>query len=182
MKLHTVLTIFVISFSVNMSMGDEKANVETVGHVDLERYMGTWYEIARIPNRFQRKCIGNVSAKYTLNPDGTVQVVNSCLEEGGVTDTAEGVGKVEDKETNARLKVSFFSIFGIHLFWGNYWILYLDDGYQNAVVGEPSREYGWILSRKKELSAEELQPMQEALRENGYDVQDFVPTSQNIGN
>ena len=175
-----MLAVILLPFIGNGAMSDEVGNVKTVGYVDLERYMGTWYEIARIPNWFQRKCTGNVSAKYTLNADGTVEVVNSCLVEKGYTNTARGIAKVEDPETNAKLKVSFFSFLGINLFWGNYWILYLDDDYQNAVIGEPMRKYGWILSRKKDLSANELEPIYKTLRENGYDNEEFEPTKQNI--
>lgn len=175
-----MLSVILLPLIVNKAMSDEVGNVKTVAYVDLDRYMGTWYEIARIPNRFQRKCIGNVSAKYTLNDDGTVEVINSCLEEKGNTNTARGIAKVEDPETNAKLKVSFFNFLGINLFWGNYWILYLDDDYQNAVVGEPTRKYGWILSRKKELSASELEPIYKTLKENGYNKEEFEPTKQNI--
>lgn len=172
--------LLLILVSVNTAVSDEDISVKTVPQVDLERYMGNWYEIARIPNRFQKKCIGNVTANYTLRPDKTVRVVNRCLEEDGKTDMAEGVAKIEDPESNAKLKVSFFSIFGINLFWGNYWIIYLDERYQNAVVGDPKRKYGWILSRKKELTQKELEPMYEALVKNGYKTEDFVPTKQNI--
>lgn len=174
-----ILVILFISI-VPQAQSDEDMSVKTVQSVDLERYMGNWYEIARIPNSFQKKCVGNVTANYTLRPDDTVRVVNRCLEEDGKTDMAEGIAKIVDPETNAKLKVSFVSIFGINLFWGNYWILYLDEDYKNAVVGDPKRKYGWILSRKKELSEKELEPMFKALRDNGYNTDDFVPTRQNI--
>lgn len=160
--------------------GNEIPMVKTVENVDIEKYMGRWYEIERIPNSFQKNCIGNVRADYTLKKDGKVRVVNSCLEEGGEEDTAKGIAKVFDEETKARLKVSFVSLFGIQFFWGDYWILYLDENYQNAVVGDPSRKYGWILSRKTKLTSEELEPVYEALGKNGYDTDDFVPTKQNI--
>ena len=172
--------LLLLLVSVNAAVSDEDISVKTVPDVDLERYMGNWYEIARIPNSFQKKCIGNVTANYTLRPDKTVRVINRCLEEDGKTDMAEGVAKIVDTETNAKLKVSFFSIFGINLFWGNYWIIYLDESYKNAVVGDPKRKYGWILSREKELTQKELKPMYEALVKNGYKTEDFVPTKQNI--
>jgi apolipoprotein D and lipocalin family protein len=175
-----ILAVLLMPFAGSRAVGDDMGNVKTVQSVDLERYMGTWYEIAKIPNWFQRKCTGNVSANYTLNADGTVEVINSCLEENGDTDTARGIAKVEDAATNAKLKVSFVSFLGIRLFWGDYWILYLDDEYQNAVVGEPSRKYGWILNRKKELTPEELEPIYKTLRENGYRPEEFITTVQNI--
>ena len=175
------IIFFLLAFvPITMATANDANQVETVEQVNLERYTGNWYEIARIPNRFQNKCAGNVTAYYTLRPDGMVKVVNRCLEKSGQTDKADGIAKIVDTETNAKLKVSFFSIFGINLFWGNYWVLYLDEGYDRAVVGDPKRKYGWILSRKKELTQAELAPMYEALRKNGYNVEDFVPTKQNI--
>ena len=172
-----IILIAVLLLPTTQVLGDE---VNTVENVDIEKYMGTWYEIQRIPNSFQKKCIGNVTANYTLKEDGNVRVVNSCLEQDGKTDTAKGLARVLDRETNAKLQVSFVSLFGIYFFWGNYWILYLDEDYQNAVVGDPSKKYGWILSRNSELTPEELEPMYQALRNNGYDTADFVPTRQNI--
>lgn len=175
-----IIFILLAFMPISMANAADTNEVKTVAHVDLEKYTGNWYEIARIPNSFQDKCIGNVTAYYNLRPDGKVQVVNRCLKEGGETEKSEGIGKVVDPETNAKLKVSFFSIFGINLFWGDYWILYLDKSYDNVVVGGPKRKYGWILSRKKELTPKELEPMYEALRKNGYNVEEFVPTKQNI--
>ena len=153
--------------------------IKTVEYVDLNRYMGKWYEIAKIPNRFQKNCIGNTTATYSLLESGEVKVVNRCLQQDESTNTAEGIARVADKNTNAKLKVSFFSIFGIHLFWGNYWILYLDEDYQNVIVGEPDRKYGWILSRNTSLSHEELEPLYNTLKNNGYNPADFEPTQQN---
>lgn len=175
-----VIIAALIFLPINPVISQGMDEVKTVSHVDIERYMGKWYEIARIPNSFQDQCTGNVTADYTLREDGKVEVVNSCLEKDGKTDTADGIAKIDDTETNAKLKVSFVSIFGIQLFWGNYWILYLDENYENAAVGDPSRKYGWILSRKTALSEEELGPIYQKLKENGYSPDDFVPTRQNI--
>lgn len=179
-KYTLIIAVTIMPLLGNIALGDETGGIKTVPSVDINKYMGKWYEIARIPNSFQKKCIGNVTANYTLRADGKVEVLNTCLEEDGKTDSAKGIAKIVDKETNAKLKVSFFSIFGIHLFWGNYWILYLDEGYENAVVGDPSRKYGWILSRKTKLTPEELKPLYKTLEENGYKPGNFVPTEQNI--
>lgn len=154
--------------------------VESVEYVDINKYMGTWYEYARIPNRFQNKCKGNVTADYTLLPDGNVRVINKCLENNGKTDEANGVAKIVDNKTNSQLKVSFFSIFGIHLFWGNYWVLYIDNDYSVAVVGEPSRKYGWILSKETNPDEKIINEAYEALRENGYSKDKFIKTGQGI--
>lgn len=150
----------------------------TVDSVDLARYMGTWYEIAKIPNSFQSKCAMNTTATYTLLGDGEVEVVNRCVESDGSVNVAEGVAKVVDEKTNAKLKVSFVSILGVRLFWGDYWIIGLSKDYRYAVVGTPTRKYGWILSRSPELSSEDMDVINRILRTQGYDPVRFVPTEQ----
>jgi len=114
----------------------------TVDNVDLRRYAGKWYEIARYPNRFQRNCQSDTTAVYTLRDDGKVQVVNACREKNGKVRIARGTAKVIDKKNNAKLKVTFF-----WPFYGDYWVIGLSPDYQYAIVGEPSRKYLWILSR-----------------------------------
>jgi apolipoprotein D and lipocalin family protein len=119
---------------------------ETVPKVDLSRYMGTWYEIARYPNNFQKECRES-TASYTLREDGRVAVVNRCRSNAG-TKEARATAKVVDHTTNAKLKVSFF-----WPFYGDYWILDLGADYDYAVVGTPDRKYLWILSRTPEMEA-----------------------------
>ena len=151
---------------------------QTVYHVDLDRYLGRWYEIARLPNRFQDQCAADVSAEYRLLKDGDLEVINRCLDEGGVVDVAQGVARVVDTDSNARLKVSFVSLFGWHLFWGDYWIIGLSDDYSYAVIGTPRRAYGWVLSRTPILSPETLAEVRQLLVRNGYDPEKFVFTPQ----
>ena len=153
-------------------------NVNTVSFVDLNKYAGRWYEIAKIPNSFQKKCVRNTTAEYKLRDDGNIDVINKCIEEDGTINEAEGLAKVVDEKTNAKLKVSFVSIFGIHLFWGDYWIIGLDKGYEYAVVGHPTRKYGWILSRTPKLAKEKLQEAYSILQDNGYNLKDFEMTIQ----
>jgi apolipoprotein D and lipocalin family protein len=128
-------------------------NLATVAHVDLARYQGTWHEIARLPMWFQRGCVRS-AASYTLEPDGTVRVVNRCTTEDGTEKTAEGRAFVTDAATNARLEVEFDSWFS-RLFpgvaRGDYWVIHLEPDYSVAVVGHPSREYLWILAREPVL-------------------------------
>jgi apolipoprotein D and lipocalin family protein len=129
-------------------MGKEpSAPLETVSHVDLNRYMGVWYEIARYPNSFQRGCVES-KATYTLLDDGKISVLNECYDGSlsGKLRSAKGKAWVVDKETNAKLKVSFFWFFA-----GDYWIIDLDDDYSYVVVGHPKRKYLWILSRTKTI-------------------------------
>ena len=173
----SIMVIFLI-LSINIMAQDENTEPVTVNHVDLKRYIGLWYEIAKIPNRFQKNCTGNTTARYSLNEDGTIKVVNSCREEDGEMNTSEGIAKVVDKKTNSKLEVSFVSIFGINLFWGDYWIIGLGDDYDYAVIGTPNRKYGWILSRTKQLPEEKLNEANNILRKNGYNPNDFVMTLQ----
>lgn len=147
--------------------------LETVDRVEIERYMGTWYEIARYPNSFEQGCSA-VTAEYTLREDGTVLVVNTCREADGVTvkSRIEGFAEVADGSTNAKLTVYFFYPFG-----APYWIIDLDDEYQYAVVSEPTRSFLWILSRTPTLDPETYGAILSRLSEQGFDLQrlELVP-------
>ena len=140
----------------------------TVEKVDISRYTGLWYEIAKIPNRFQRKCIANTTAQYKMRDDGKIQVINSCLTAKGKTTRSKGLAKVVDTQSNSRLKVSFF-----RPFWGKYWIIGLDADYQWAVVGGPKRKYGWILARKTELTDAQKETILSVLEKQGYQISRF---------
>jgi len=152
--------------------------LQTVDHVNLEKYTGRWYEIAKIPNRFQRKCARNTTATYKLKNDGRIDVTNRCTESDGSVKESNGIAKVVEPSTNAKLKVSFVQILGFSLFWGDYWIIGLDDNYDYAVVGTPSRKYGWILARSPELSDVQLDETFSILRDKGYNPDDFEMTVQ----
>ncbi len=143
-----------------------------VDSVDLGRYVGTWYEIAKIPNSFQSKCAMNTTATYKLRDDGRIDAVNECVESDGSVNVARGIARVVDPQTNSKLKVSFVSILGINLFWGDYWIIGLDKDYKYAVVGTPSRKYGWILSRTPSLSPRSLSEI--AVRNGSGNLQIFL--------
>jgi apolipoprotein D and lipocalin family protein len=148
-----------------------------VAHVDLARYAGLWYEVARLPNRFQKKCARGVTARYTLREDGRVGVINRCVGADGHVSEVSGVAEVVDSGTNARLKVSFFSVLGWRPFWGDYWILGLGDDYEYAVIGSPDRKYGWILARDASPAPEILEKAREVLERQGYDVGRFQPSA-----
>ena len=138
------------------------APLETVDKVDLERYSGTWFEIARYEHSFEKGC-SRVSATYTLKDDGTVKVLNRCTTEAKKEKEAIGVAYATDA-SNSRLKVSFF-----RPFYGDYWIIMLDKAYRYAVIGDPSREYLWILSRTPELAEETTRNILQKLPALGYD-------------
>lgn len=151
---------------------------ETVPRVDLDRYLGIWYEVSRLPNWFQDQCVANVSAEYRRLDNGDIEVINRCLNEDGRLDDAHGIARVVEITSNAQLKVSFVSLFGWHLFWGDYWIIGLADDYSYAVIGTPSRDYGWVLSRTTSLSPEASAEVRQLLIRNGYDPEKFVFTPQ----
>lgn len=153
-------------------------SIKTVDSVDLDKYTGTWYEIAKIPNSFQDHCEKNTTANYKINDDGDIIVTNSCIDFENDIDESVGLAKVVDNKTNSKLEVSFVSILGWHIFWGDYWILELDDDYKYVAVGTPSRKYGWILSRTKQLSDEDLEICYQAFINNGFDKSKFEPSLQ----
>ena len=151
----------------------ESVSLVTVSTVVLDRYTGQWYEIAKIPNRFQRQCISDTTANYARNADGTIAVVNRCRTRDGEFDEARAVARVVDPRTNARLEVSFFSLLGWRPVWGDYWILALGPNYDFAVIGEPSRRYGWILARTPTLPDATRDAINQRLRDLGYRPESF---------
>lgn len=156
---------------------------QTVEYVDVLKYQGQWYEIAKITNSFQKKCTQGTTADYKILSAEELQVTNSCIKSTGEVDVAEGRARIEDNVSNAQLKVTFAKIFGkwIYAFGGDYWIIGLEPNYEWAIVGHPTREYGWILSRKSFLSAEQLSEIKKKLSEQGYDVCLFETTPQENG-
>lgn len=157
--------------------GNDIPPPQTVEHVDLSRYMGKWYEIARVPNRFQEQCTGSTTAEYRLRDDGRIEVTNRCVVSDGELDIASGIAR-RSGDDNARLEVSFFDILGWRPVWGDYWIIGLDRGYDWAVIGHPERKYGWILSRAPRLTDTTRERIDRLLRDQGYDPADFEQTPQ----
>lgn len=164
--------------SVLAVAGSQTSPVRTVSTVDLERYLGRWYEVARLPNRFQKDCASDVTAEYARRDDGRIRVTNRCRRADGSTIEAEGVARVVDQKTNARLKVRFapawLSVFPF--VWGDYWIIALADDYSYAVVGAPNREYLWFLSRTPALSPSAWETAERAARDNGFDLSRIIRT------
>jgi len=165
----TLLSILAFALII-VVVGCLKKNItppmETVDRVDLKRYTGRWYEIARYPHRFEKGC-SSVTADYSLKDDGTISVLNQCIlrEYGDRAKKAQGRAKVIDTNTNAKLKVSFF-----WPFYGAYWILKLDKDYQYAIIGEPSRKYVWILSRTPRIDNTLYEQLAEEIEKFGYDT------------
>jgi len=162
----------------NLSQDKNLQQLLTVKRVDLKKYVGLWYEIAKIPNSFQDHCVYGTTAEYSIDEDGDIIVINSCFDDDGKLDVAEGLAKVVDKNTNAKLEVSFVSFFGIRPFWGDYWIIGLDENYQWAIVGTPSRKYGWVLSRTPSLPDSTMESIFEILKSQHYNPDDFEISEQ----
>jgi apolipoprotein D and lipocalin family protein len=159
------------------------ADLKTVPKVDLQKYSGVWYEIARLPNRFQKNCAGDVSATYTLNPDRTIKVVNRCREAGkSIPKEAAGVARIakEDNGSNSVLEVRFAPAILSFLdsVWGDYRIIALDDQYGHAVVGSNDRKYLWVLSRSKTMDDAVYRRLLAAAGEQGFDTARVVRTPQ----
>ena len=142
------------------------STLEVVPRVELDRYLGTWYEIARYPNRFQKEDCVATTATYALREDGKISVDNRCRKgsPSGPEKTANGKAWVVDSKTNARLKVQFFWPFS-----GDYWIIQLGEQYEYAVVGHPDRTYLWILSRTPKMEPGLYSDILTRLKEQGYD-------------
>ena len=157
-------------------------DLPTVAKVDLNRYAGKWYEIARYPNKFQEKCVGNTTATYTLKEKNKIEVINECLKKDGVADSAKGEAKIIDAATNAKLEVRFAPSFlsFIPQVWGDYWIIDLDDNYSYAAVGDPKRKYLWILSRTPEMDDATYQNILRRAEKMGFDPGKVVKTPQNL--
>jgi lipocalin/uncharacterized protein YbjT (DUF2867 family)/ligand-binding SRPBCC domain-containing protein len=156
--------------------------VRTVPVVDLDRYAGEWFEIARFENRFQRQCAGDVRASYARRADGRIDVVNRCRTGDGQTE-ARGVARLVDEQTHAKLKVRFAPAWLSWLpsAWGDYWIIGLAPDYSWAVVGDPGREHLWILARMPRLDAESMAAARAVAQDNDFDAGRLVQTPQEAG-
>lgn len=170
--------IFLLIIILAVNIFSQQDVPKTVKYVDLKKYAGLWYEIAKIPNRFQSQCIKSTMAKYVIKDDGEIQVINSCIDEDGKLDKTEGVARIVDNKSNAKLEVSFFSILGWRPIWGDYWIIGLDENYQWAIVGTPNRKYGWVLSRSTQISKDTIDKIFSILTDQGYNPKDFEMSNQ----
>lgn len=169
----------VAALTTNASAADVKA----VESLELSRYMGSWHEIASIPQFFQRKCIRDTRATYSIIEAPLVRVENICTREDGGKDRAEGRARQPDPASASKLEVTFIELFGEYRFWlsGDYWVIALDPNYRWAVVGHPSRRYGWVLAREPRLSPATLAEIIGRIKLQGYDACDFVVTPQTGG-
>lgn len=148
---------------------------QPVPQLDLQRYLGTWHEIARLPMFFQRNCVDQVTATYTARPDGTIEVRNACRTGSG--SIAESVGAARRVEgAPGQLEVRFAPgwLSWLPMVWADYWVVDLDPQYRWAVVGGPSRKYMWVLSRTPSMDAALLEGVKQRARERGYPVDQLI--------
>ena len=159
------------------------ADVRPVEKLDIARYLGTWIEIAAIPQFFQRKCVRDSKATYSLAEASLIRVENTCTRVDGGRELVEGRARRVVADEPAKLEVTFFELFGEYRFWvsGGYWIIALDPNYQWAVVGHPSRRFGWVLARERRLSPVALAEVIGRIKSQGYDACEFVMTPQTGG-
>lgn len=181
-----LLTVLVPSLLVGAFLmaqnikAQKKEKPTTVQSVDLNKYAGVWYEIARYPNKFQDQCISNVTAEYIIEKDGDIKVINKCKTATGEIDEAKGEARIKDKRTNAKLEVRFAPkiLSFIPNVWGNYWILDLGRDYDYALVGSPDRKYLWVLSRTPQIDGAKYENMMKIAKDEGFNPDKLVKTEQ----
>jgi apolipoprotein D and lipocalin family protein len=167
-----VLSLLAALAGCNSAPTTPAAPLPTVAAVDLARYVGGWYEITALPNRFQSMCVADTKAHYRAIGDD-IEVLNRCRQADGTIASATGIAKVVEGSGNAKLRVSFF-----RPFYGDYWVLALDPGYRWVLVGEPKRQFGWVLSRTPQMAPADLEAALQRAVELGYARADFKPTPQ----
>jgi apolipoprotein D and lipocalin family protein len=158
---------------------DRGRPLSVVPSIELARYVGAWYEIARFPNRFQQQCAGDVTAAYALLPEGQLQVVNACRTASGDLARAEGRARLANAGgPNTKLKVRFAPAWlgWLPFVWGDYWIIELAPDYSYAVIGEPSREYLWILARSPDMDTATYEQLTQRAAAQGFEVGRLIRT------
>jgi apolipoprotein D and lipocalin family protein len=170
--LGTVLMVLSCS-NLNMMKSIDTSTVDTL---EIDKYLGTWYEIARFPHSFEKDLSG-VTATYSMRKDGKIRVVNQGYRGGldGKHSKAEGKAKIPDPDQPARLKVSFFLFF-----YGDYYVLELDEQYRWAMIGSSSPNYFWILSRTPQMDEQVYSKLLEKARERGYNLDPLIRVEQPV--
>lgn len=161
------------------SLAAHAGDVEAVPSVDLARYAGTWYEQAHLPLFFQRNCVANTTAHYTLREDGRIDVVNQCDDKDGDRIEATAIARRVGDSTS-KLEVRFAPAFlsFLPMVWGDYWILDLDPDYRWAIVGSPDRRYLWFLTREQAFPEAQLDALVGKARAMGFDTTHLIRTAQ----
>jgi apolipoprotein D and lipocalin family protein len=172
MKKEIIATSAILGIgAVAIALSVRNKPLKTVNHVDIEKYLGKWYEIAAFPQSFEKGCICT-TVEYKLMDDGNIEVKNTCIKDGKVKETI-GIASVDDKKTNSKLDVSFFWPFN-----GKYWIIALAPDYSYTVVGHPNRKYLWILNRKPKMDNMTYNHLVLMTAGKGFDIRKLVKTVQ----
>ena len=174
-----LLKLLIVTMFISCStIAGGNPKLETVKNVELQKYLGKWYEIARFEQSFQKDC-ESVTAEYTLRHDGDINVLNSCRKGSVDGELKQSTGRawVKDKKTNAKLRVQFFlKNIKIKFLSGKYWVLALGENYEYSMVGDPSRKYLWILSRTPKMDAATYDELVATARDKGFEVKNLRVT------
>lgn len=178
-----LLNLIFLGIGQSVALANEPTPLATISALDVPRYMGRWYEIAKYPNRFQRKCVADTSAEYKLESDGRVQVTNRCRMENGEWNEAVGMARQIGDASSPKLEVRFAPAWlsFIPAVWGDYWVIDLDPDYQLVAVSEPRREYLWVLSRNPMVGQDAYSALLERLRRFGFDTNRLESSAQGMG-
>ena len=178
LTLRQTLVLWTLCLASATASGQTVAPLKPIDSLEVPRYLGRWYEIAKFPNWFQRKCASDTAADYALLPDGSLSVLNQCRQANGTWDKAQGQAKQMGDLHSATLQVRFAPAWLSFLpwVWGDYWVVDVDDTYELAAVSEPKREYLWILSRTPEVDAARYTALLARLQAMGLDTGRLVKT------
>lgn len=151
----------------------------SVEQLDMQRYLGLWYELGRLPLRFEDDSATDVTAEYSLNDDGTVQVDNRCFDEDGEPTQALGQG-IPDEQHAGRLEVTFLpeGLRWIPFTKADYWVLKVDEGYRYALVGTPDHRHLWLLGREPRIDRATRDEYLAEARSQGYDLETWIEPEQ----
>ncbi|MCS7205496.1 MAG: lipocalin family protein [Leptospiraceae bacterium] len=169
--INTLLILFIIDCSI-----PKVPPLKTANFVSLEKYVGEWYEVARLPNRFEKRCKSQPRAYYQIDKENVLRVRNECFDGKNKKIEVHGKAKVVEPN-NSKLKVSFVLIFGvpIYIFGGDYWILEVDPNYEWAIVSSPDRDNAWVLSRTPEIQNKETwYKIEDVLKKQNFFICDFL--------
>jgi len=171
-KRHAFILVLGLCALMHSATAQSLAPLTAIPNLDVSQYLGRWHEIAKFPNRFQKKCVSDTSADYALRPDGSIAVLNQCRRADGEWEMALGLARQIGGTQSARLEVRFAPAWLSWLpwVWGDYWIVDLDDRYDLVAVSEPSREYLWILSRSPVVDPSRYAALLARLSAMGLDI------------
>jgi apolipoprotein D and lipocalin family protein len=161
---------------------DAPPPLQTIAQLDVQRYLGTWHEIAKYPNRFQRQCVADTQARYRLLESGQIEVVNRCRLANGEMTEAVGRARQDGDSDSPRLQVRFAPAWlsFLPMVWGHYWVIDLDADYRLVAVSEPKREYLWVLSRTSQVAPAAYDALLARLKVQGFDLARLEVSAQTL--